>query len=344
MRNFTKVFPCAYCLLGTVRLVMIFLLVLFSIVSVSAQEKITLSYAAPGGANPIWNIAKEIGAYKKRGLDAEVVYIGSTTLSATALLSGHIQAGMVAGNGVVNTAVAGGEMVLVAGFVNVLDYELVAQPSINSAEALKGKSVGISRFGSVTDVAARAFLAELRLRPGEDVTLRQVGGAAERAAAFTRGAVAAFMSATGSIHLLGEAFPHRVLIRTADLKNPPPFPWICATTTKSYLTKKRDVVKKVVTALIEATHFFKSNKEPTKKIIGKYFPTANSAYLEDNYTTTTRILERVPYVTRRGMEVLVAEARKTSPATKIAVNDLVDDSLVREIEQEGYIDQLYAKK
>ena len=57
----------------------------------------------------------------------------------------------------------------------MLDYELVVQPSINAAEALKGKSIGISRFGSVTDVAVRAFLAELKLRPGADVTLRQVG-------------------------------------------------------------------------------------------------------------------------------------------------------------------------
>jgi hypothetical protein len=97
-------------------------------------------------------------------------------------------------------------------------------------------------------------------------------------------------------------------------------------------------------ALIEATHFFKTNKEATKKIIGKYFPTASSAYLEDNYTTTTRILERVPYVTRRGMEILIAEARKTNPAIKVTVNDVVDDTIVRQLEQEGFIDRLYARK
>src|SRR5262245_66689375 len=82
-------------------------------------------------------------------------------------------------------------------------------------------------------------------------------------------------------------------MRTDDLKDPPPFPWICAVTTKSYIAKKRENVKKVVMSLIEATHFFKTNKEQAKKIMGKYFPTANSAYLEDNYTTTIKILERV---------------------------------------------------
>src|SRR5262245_36493351 len=101
-------------------------------------------------------------------------------------------------------------------------------------------------------------------------------------------------------------------MRTDDLRNPPPFPWICAVTTKSYIAKKRENVKKVVMSPIEATHFFKTNKEQAKKIMGKYFTTANSAYLEDNYTTTIKILERVTYVTRSGMEILIADAQDES--------------------------------
>src|SRR5918999_3291090 len=309
-----------------------FTLLLVAIVAnARAQEKLTLSYAALGGANSIWNIAKEAGFYKKRGLDVDVIYIQSTTLGAAAILSGHVQIGMVAGIGVINSVAAGADLVSVACFVNVLDYELVVQPSIKSAEGLKGKSIGISRFGSVTEVAARAFLSELKLRPGEDVLLRQVGGAAERAAAFKQGALGGFLSSTGSIHLLGEGLPQRVLIRTADLKNPPPFPWICAATTKSYLAKARQNVKRVVMALVESTHYFKTNKDGTKKIIGKYFPTANAAYLEDNYSATVRILEQVPYVTRPGMENLIQEARKTNPGIKVTVNDVIDDTIVREL-------------
>ena len=309
-----------------------------------AQERLSVSYAALGGANSIWNIAKDAGFYKKHGLNVDVVYIASTTLSAAAVLSGHIQVGMVAGIGVINSAASGADLVSVACFVNVLDYELVVQPNVKSAEGLKGKSIGISRFGSVTDVAARAFLSELRLRPGDDVTLRQIGGASERAAAFKRGVVAGFLSSTGSIHLLGEGLPHLVLIRTSDLKNPPPFPWICAVTTKSYLAKARDNVKRVVMSLIEATHYFKTRKEDAKKIVGKYFPTANAAYLEDNYTATTRILEQVPYVTRPGMENLIQEARASNPGIKVTVNEVVDDTIVRELEKQGFIDALYGKK
>jgi NitT/TauT family transport system substrate-binding protein len=335
----------AYRLIGRPWIALIlFLLMCSGQAAVWAQERLTFSYAAPGAANSIWNIAKDVGFYRKHGLDAEVVYIASSTISAAAVLSGHTQVGMVAGSGVINAAASGADLVSVACFVNVLDFDLVVPASIKSAEDLKGKSIGISRFGSVTDVAARAFLAELKLRPGEDVILRQIGGTPERAAAFKQGIVAGYLPASGGIHLLGEAFPHNVLLRMGDLQNPPPFPWICAVTTKSYVAKKRENVKKVVMSLIEATHFFKTNKEQAKRIIGKYFPTANSAYLEDNYTTTIRILERVPYVTRPGMEILIADARKTNPAIKVTVNDVVDDTIVRQIEQEGFIDRVYAKK
>jgi NitT/TauT family transport system substrate-binding protein len=320
------------------------LLLIVLVADAPSQEKLSVSYAALGGSNSIWTIAKDAGFYQKRGLDVEVVYIGSTTLSAAAVLSGHIQVGMVAGVGVINSAAAGADLVSVACFVNVLDYELVTQPSIKSAEGLKGKTVGISRFGSVTDVAARAFLTELKLRPGEDVLIRQIGGSAERAAAFKQGAVAAFLSSTGSIQLLGENLPHTILIRTSDLKNPPPFPWICAVTSKRYLAKTRENVKKIVMALTEATHFFKTRKEESKKIVGKYFPTANAAYLEDNYNATIRILEQVPYVSRPGMENLIIDARKTNPNIKVTVNDVVDDSIVRELEREGFFDRLYGKK
>ena len=87
-------------------------LILFSLVcsgkdTVWAQERLTFSYAALGGPNAIWNIAKDVGFYKKHGLDAEVVYIASSTLSAAAVLSNHIQVGMVAGSGVVNAAASG---------------------------------------------------------------------------------------------------------------------------------------------------------------------------------------------------------------------------------------------
>jgi ABC-type nitrate/sulfonate/bicarbonate transport system substrate-binding protein len=309
-----------------------------------AQDKIRIAYSSTDSLNSIWTVAQDAGFYKKNGLNAEVVYIGSSTVAAAAVVSQDVQLANVAGSVVANSAVRGGELVSVACFINSLAYELVVLESIKTAEDLKGKSIGISRFGSVSDVAARELLKGIGLKPGEDVKVIQVGGAAERSAGFSRGLIAGFPSPPGNVHLIPGGLPHRILVDMADFPKPYPLPFICAVTTKSYLAKNRPIVKKGVMALVEAAHYLKTNKEGAQKIVAKHLRGANKAYLETSYASTVKILERVPYTTREGMKIQLDEALKLSPGSKVTVDSLVDDSVVREIEQEGFIDRVYGKQ
>jgi NitT/TauT family transport system substrate-binding protein len=308
-----------------------------------SQEKVRVAYSSTDTINSIWTVAQDGGFYKRHGLDADVVYIGSTTVSVAAIMAQDVQVGNAAGSGVALAAVRGADLVSVACFINVLAYELVVLDSIRSPEDLKGKSVGISRFGSVSDVAARELLKGLGLKPMEDVKILQIGGASERAAGFSRGVIAGFPSPPGNVHLIPGGLPHRVLANMADLERPYPLPFICAVTTKSYLAKKRDTVKRVVMALVETAHYFKTNKEGTQRIVAKYLRGANKAYLESSYRSTAKILERVPYTTREGMKIQLEDALKGSPARKVTVDDLIDDSIVRELEKEGFIDRVFGK-
>src|SRR3989304_5386807 len=308
-----------------------------------AQEKIKTAYSSTDTLNQIWTIAQDAGFYKKHGLDVDLVYIGSTTVAITAIMAQDIQVGNAGGSGVANANVRGADTVSVACTINVLAYELVVLDSIKSPEDLKGKSIGISRFGSVSDVAARELLKGIGLRPMEDVKILQIGGASERAAGFSRGVIAGFPSPPGNVHLIPGGLRHRVLASMGDMKKPYPLTFICAVTTKSYLAKNRSTVKRVVMALIEATHFFKTNKEGSQKIIAKYLRSANKAYLDSAYQSTAKIIERVPYTTREGMQIQLDDALKLNPASKVTVDSLIDDSIVRELEKEGFIDRVYGK-
>lgn len=308
------------------------------------QEKIRISYSSTDTINQVWTIAQDMGFYKKYGLDVDLVYIGSTTIGIAAIVAQDVQVGNAAGSGVANAAVRGADTVSTACVINVLAYELVVLDSIKSPEDLKGKSIGISRFGSVSDVAARELLKGLGLRPMEDVKILQVGGASERAAGFSRGVIAGFPSPPGNVHLIPGGLPHRILADMADLPKPYPLPFICAVTTKSYLAKKRDIVKRVVMALIEASRYFKTNKEGSQRIVAKYLRGANKAYLDSAYQSTVKILERVPYTSREGMKIQLDEALKLNPASKVTVDSVIDDSIVRELEKEGFIDSVYGKK
>src|SRR6059036_1112102 len=258
-----------------------------------SQDRIKIAYSSTDTINQIWTVAYDAGFYKKHGLDVDLVYIGSTTIGIAAIMAQDIQVGNAAGSGVANAAVRGADTVSTACMINVLAYELVVLDSIKSPEDLKGKSIGISRFGSVSDVAARELLKGLGLRPMEDVKILQVGGASERAAGFSRGVIAGFPSPPGNVHLIPGGLPHRILANMADLKKPYPLPFICAVTTKSYLAKNRATVKRVVMALIEASHYFRTNKEGTQKIVAKYLRGANKLYLDSAYQSTLKILERV---------------------------------------------------
>ena len=140
---------------------------------------------------------------------------------------------------------------------------------------------------------------------------------------------------------LAKGMPHRILTSTADFKTRFDFPYICANTTKSYLASNRETVRKVVMALIEAAYFFKTHKEESKKSIAKNSRIANESYLESSYIAMAKLYDRVPLVTRPGMEAQIQEALARKPGASLKVEDIVDDSIVRELEKSGFIAKLY---
>lgn len=316
------------------------MLLFLSFSDAGAQERIKIAYSSVDASNVAWYTAKDAGFYKKNGLDVELVYIPTSTTTVSSIVAGDIQVGNTSGGAVAAAVVGGAPLVMTGCYINTLPYELVVHESIRSAEELKGKTVGISRVGSASDVAARALIKELGLEPMKDVPIIQVGGATERAAAFRTGRIVGFPSPPGIIHL-ASGMPHRILVSTADFKKRYDFPFICSTTTKNYLASNRETVKRVMMSLIEATHFVKTRKEDTKKIIGKYSKQNNPAYLESSYVATAKLHDRVPLVTREGTEVQIKEALSRRSGATLKLDDLVDDSIVRELDKSGFIDRVY---
>jgi NitT/TauT family transport system substrate-binding protein len=304
------------------------------------QEKIKIEYSSVDASNAVWYTAQDVGFFKKNGLDSQLIFIPSTTTAVSSIIAGDIPIGNASGGGVASAAVGGANLVMVACFLNTLPYELVVQESVKSAEDLKGKSIGISRVGSASDVAARVLIKGLGLEPVKDVPILQVGGAPERASAFRGGRIAGFPSPPGVIEL-AQGIRHRILISTADFQKRFEFPYICATTTKPYLNAHRETVKRILMALVESTAFFKTHKEESKKIIAKYSRQNNPAYLESSYAAVAKLYDRVALVTREGTETQIKEALARKPGATMRFEDIADDSLVRELDKSGFIDKLY---
>jgi ABC-type nitrate/sulfonate/bicarbonate transport system substrate-binding protein len=230
-----------------------------------AQERLKISYSSVDAPNANWYIAEDRRFYQKYGLDVDLVFIPTSTTNVATLVAGSVKVGNISGGSIANAVVGGANLVAAGCFINTLPYELIVHESIRTAQQVKGKSVGISRIGSSSDVAARVLLKALGLEPDKDVAILQVGGSGERAAAFASGKIVAFPSPPGTVHLT-KGMASRTLITTADFPKRYPFPYVCPTTPKSYLSSNRDTVKRLLMALIEATYFFKTRKEESKKI------------------------------------------------------------------------------
>jgi NitT/TauT family transport system substrate-binding protein len=269
--------------------------------------------------------------------------VPSSTTAVSSMIAGDIQIGNNSGGTVASAVVSGANLVLTGCYINTLPYELVVHESIKSADELRGKSIGISRVGSASDSAARVLIKGLGLEPVKDVPILQVGGTAERAAAFRGGRIVGFPSPPGVIHL-AQGMPHRILISTADFQKRYEFPFICSSTTKTFLAARRDTVRRVTMALIEATQFLKTRKEESKRFIGKFARQNNPRYLEDSYNAMAKLHDRVPVVGRVGAEEQIKESLSRKPGATMKAEDWIDDSIVRELEKSGFIDKVYGQK
>ncbi len=95
-----------------------------------AADKLNTSYISttPGSSSVLW-IAKDAKIFDKHGIDATVIFISGSVRGIQSILAGEIAIGEGGGPGLASARLAGGDVVAIAGNVNVLPYYLVSQPT-----------------------------------------------------------------------------------------------------------------------------------------------------------------------------------------------------------------------
>src|SRR5206468_11949306 len=170
-------------------IVCLFLLVSWHTLAQAQPTKIKVGYSAISEVDlPAW-VAKETGIFEKNGLDVQLIYFTGGTTAVLALVSGEVPICQVAGPAILNSALRGADILMVAGGATSLDYWLMSLPEIKKPDQLKGGSVAISRFGTASDFVARYALSRIGLVPGKDVAIVQVGGVPDRLGAVLAGKV-----------------------------------------------------------------------------------------------------------------------------------------------------------
>src|SRR5262245_41079556 len=151
-------------------------------------KRIAAGYSAISATQIGFYAAKDLKIFEKHGLFVDPVYVAGGSRMAQAIIAGEFALALAGGN-IVNVNLAGGDIVVIGGVVNVPSFYLFVQPSIKKQEDLKGKALGITRYGASTDVSLRAFLKKYGLEPDRDVKVLQMGGQPEILAGMQAGVI-----------------------------------------------------------------------------------------------------------------------------------------------------------
>ena len=311
-------------------------------VAAQAQSlpKVRAAYTSIGiQFDPVY-IMKELGLPRKYGLDAEILFVPVSSRAIQAALAGEIHFITSGGVANINANVTGADFTGLTATLNTFVFKIIASPELKKPEQLKGKKVGISRLGGASDFSIRYALAHWGLVPEKDVAIIQVGGEPEEVLALQNKAVDAV--------ILSEPFATAATRAGATVLADLSELGVKYTmhgfgTRKSFIQSNRDVVIRFMKAYLEGIYVFKTNKEVALNVLKKYTRMDDLSLVQTSYDEMSqRLIRRVPYPDREGIQTIIDQLAKTRPQMKnLNPSDFIDPSILKEIEDSGFVKKLY---
>ena len=307
----------------------------------SAQEKLRLAWAGFSPTNsPIW-VIQERKLLEKMGVQPEIIAISNSPTVLQALLAGEIDAASISVTTLTSSRLAGADTVMIVGVVPTFVDHIVSLASITAVEQLKGKTGGVNRLGTTSDLGLRLALRKLGVDPEKDVKIIPTGGTAERFAALSKG-ITQFTIIPEPFLTQAEKLGFRNLYNITDLKIP--FWWNGILSREAIVKAKRPLLLKLARAMVEAIHIIKTEKQYAIGLIKKNLGVADPEGLERAYKDYSSVFPEAPYPTPEGVKTMLDDlALKNPKAATADPKTFVDMSLIRELDSSGFIKQLYKK-
>ena len=316
------------------------LFVLFSLIplfSLAAQQRHLHSSAGVGGAQiPLWT-GKDLGTFRKYQLDVESVLISGGARGMQALLGGSVHSANMAAMVPIRTSLAGGDGVIVGGFLNKNLLKFVAQKTITKPGDLRGKKVGIANFGGSNEFGVLLALREWGI-PREAVNIIPGGGSAARLMAMdARGLDATVISYDHA--LIAAQKGMTILGDLAEIV--PEFPDRLIVARRSFLDKERDTIKRFLQALSESIYQVSTQREKILPIINRHLK-VDRKVAEETYDLYHNVFSLPPRVGRKGVRDVadVVLQQMGRPKEEVNLRRLIDESLIDELEREGFFNNL----
>jgi len=304
----------------------------FSTIGVEAAQreliKLTVGYTPISGATLPFYVALEAKFFQKYGFEVSPVFMGGSPLINSAILAGEFPIGYTGGGAIISSRLAGSDLIAIACPLPVLTIDAWAKPEIKSVTDLRGKRIGVTRFGASTHFAGLSMLDWAGIKPNE-VTFIQNGGVGESLAALIGGRVDATMIGYPfGLRAKSAGFP--LLFRPMDSEYGL-FPTAVIAARESWLKdpKNRKLAVDFLRALNEGLQLTRESPNAVKQALRKYIRVNDEAllqgsveYFRDAFPSTLRTREKVM---TNALKFIDHPKAKQYDVTQSFDNSLVDE-------------------
>ena len=305
----------------------------------TAADKIRIGYSGVTVSNAMLWVTDEGKLFQKNGIDPQILYL-QTTLGQTAMIAGEVDMCVYSGSLLSSARLQGADVVMVTSFLNKPLYRLVVRPEIRTVGDLKGKRLGITRFGTVTDSMTRLLVGKLGLDPDKDVSYIQVGDVPILLASLTTGRIIDGAIIQPPYYLKALASGMRVLVNMQEMDISVQQTGL--NSTQKFISKNPDLVRRVVKSVIEGIHLMRTNPSVAKHAISKRMQIKDEKEIEDTYLLLKSFVPIKPYPTLDGFKTIFDDlSRKVAAAKTANPKEFVDTRFIEELDASGYIDSLY---
>jgi NitT/TauT family transport system substrate-binding protein len=309
-----------------------------------AQRKsLRVSYPAPVTLYlPMW-VANDAGFFRKNGIEVELVHVGSSPIAMAAYLTGEIDILGGGGSAGPNAYLRGQrDLVFFGAMNNKFVFSIYAHPSISNLSDVRGKRIGVTRFGGTMDFATRYFLKRAGFEPGRDVTMVQIGRVQDILSALGAGSVDA-----GTM-----AFPYNINAKESGFRELADLSQSGARYASSsflakrqFLIQNRSRAESFIRGIIEAIHFITTRRDEGIKILSRYTRLADMKVLTQSYDFHSRVIwPKVPEIQPEDLKLVLEELAETNPkAREIDPAELIYGSIVKDVVASGLVERLYGR-
>jgi NitT/TauT family transport system substrate-binding protein len=305
-----------------------------------ALDAVRIAYSSVNPHALLVSMAEKRGLYAKYGLTSTIVYVSGGSTVIQAMVSGDIDLGQLTGAPGVAANLRGADILYIAMSDDRMGYQLVTRPEVKSIAELKGKRIGISRFGSSSEFGARVLLQRAGLDP-KLVSILQIGNEAERLAALKSGGIdgSVFNAPFGSA---AKKFNFNIIADAVALGIPYFNTGICGSA--KLLQKNETRILNFLRAYVEAIKIFKTEPEYTLKALAQFTRVNDAELLKESYDYNKARIPDMPYPSLTAMQAVVDPLVAADPkAGKVDAKNFITDRFLKKLEEEGFVQRLMGR-